>query len=639
MARICELCKTENDDDSQFCEKCGNPLVDEVEEEAPEGEEVEAEPAAKPQDLKLLAIPAALVVIILIVFLVFKMQSGKREKNAKLVMETYMKALQAENYNEALMNATGTGLSAAYEKSFKEFVRQLTPEMPINDQLRQCLLALSKFDKGMEKYYRYKGKKFPNKLKELVPNYIKEIPKLPGGYEYGYKHDNSADNYTVFIKGKKFEAAGLPENFPVFSKKGYLQAPGRKFIHGEWKIQSFEILDVQSLKKDEVKIRVKENVVFGPSKASHENIYSLQFKGGKWMLDPESSTVNLFSLTNAYNQMKDMGAPAAKKPEPPEEKKPPPKGEKPKEKEPPKKTYVKVPLGMILLTFSKIARDPKNLRTRTQYQYRLCKDSLEDLKAALTAFSNNHGGKYPDRLLWLVPKYIDKIPLNLAAGEDTFSAGYQLNDDKERFTIVSQGEYFISLGIKSGFPLYSSKFRIIEKESDIPEEEPEPSPEPSETPEEEPTPGEETPGEETPLPGEEASPSGEETPPASPAPVTEGSPSVEEIPETPPTETPDTGKKPDEGKTEATPVKPDEGKGEKPAPEKTVEKKDEDKKEPAGSSEEKKTEGKKVEKTPAEKEKSSPEEGKERKIKVEKESKDGKKETPLKESEKKEDKK
>lgn len=563
MARICELCKTSNDDDSQFCEKCGNPLVEEEDEkdEAEKDDEEESEeeeaPKSKPQDMKLLIIPLVLVLIGAVFFLVMNMQTGNRKKEATAVIEKYMTSVKAEKYAEALQGATGIAMSPEYEKSFKEFLRQLTPEMPVNENLYKAMVDLAGIDEGMDKYFQL-NRRYPSELKELVPNYLEKLPDAPGG-EYGY--EKTLENYTIYVKGKVFAEAGVPENFPAFSNKDRLQVPDRKFVVGEWKVVNYQILDVQSLSKDKVTIKVKESAQFGPSTVDQENVYTLVFQGGKWMIDPESSAIEMLSFTNAYTQMESMGAAPEKKPEPEGEKKEEKKEEgKEEPKEEPKKVIVQMPLGMALLSFSKICENPANLKTRTQYQYRHCKKGLEKLAAGLMKYSNNHSGKYPDALLWLVPVYMDRIPLNPAAEQDTYSAGYQLDENKERYTIVSQGAYFASLGINEGFPQYSSKYRLIEKESEIPAE-PEVTPEPTESPEpgESPAPGEEgtvtspTPGEETPSespsPGAEVSPAPEGSPGATPGEEVKKEGEVKEE-----------GKKPEDGKKEE--VKPDEKKPE-----------------------------------------------------------------------------
>ena len=591
MSRICELCKTQNDEDSQFCEKCGNPLVEEEdekeEEEKDDEDEAEEEeaPKSKPQDLKLLIIPAVLVIIGAIFFLVMNMQSGNRKKEATAVVEKYMTAVKAEKYAEALQGATGIAMSAEYEKSFKEFLRQLTPDMPVNESLHKAMVDLAGIDEGMEKYFQL-NRRYPSELKDLVPNYLEKLPDAPGG-EYGY--EKNLENYTIYVKGKAFAEAGLPENFPAFSKLDRLQTPDRKFVVGEWKVVNYQIIDVQSLSKDKVTIKVKESAKFGPSNVDQENVYTVVFQGGKWQIDPESSSIEMLSFTNAYTQMESMGSAPEKKPEAEGEKKEEGKEEK---KEEPKKVIVQMPLGMALLSFSKICENPTNLKTRSQYQYRHCKKGLEKLAAGLLKYSNNHSGKFPNALLWLVPVYIDRIPLNPAAEQDTYSAGYQLDESKERYTIVSQGAYFTSLGINEGFPQYSSKYRLIEKESEIPVE-PEITPEPTESPDPDATP---TPGEE----GIEGSPTpGEETPSESPSPGAEVSPAPEGSPEATPGdevkkdgEVKEEGKEPAEGKKED--VKPGDKKPEAKPDDKKPEAKPEAKKPEEGKTAEKPADVKKT---------------------------------------------
>lgn len=552
MSKICDLCKTENDDDAQFCEKCGNPLVEMLEEKEQEAvAEEEAAPKAKPADLKLLAIPALLVIILVAVFVVGKFQAGGRQKAAKEVIDNYFTAIKAEQYSKAMEIALGKGLSPQAEEAFKEFVRQLTPPMPANENLIKALNDLASLGEAIDKYYHI-NRTYPSELEKLLPVCMEKLP--PG--EWGYEYDNSAENYTVFVKGKKFTSLDIPENFPAYSRLGNLQAPDRKILHGQWKVQNYEVLDVKATGKDTVQIKVVETAQFGPTNNRSENTYNLKLTGDKWMIDPDSSPINLFSLTNAFTQMEPMGgAPAPA--EPPKE------GEPPAEAKPPapEPEVVKMPLGMMLLTYSKIVEDPGNLQTRKNYQYNRLQGFLNQVGLALSSYSNDHSGQYPDKLIWLVPRYIQKIPLNLAAGQDTFSPGYTVSEDKTVFTVSSQGDFYKVLGVEQGFPMFTSKYKLLLKASDIPPETEE-TPAPEESPEESPTPGEgENPDE---------SPSPEVSPDESPSPGEEVSPS--------PGESPEAKASPEEGKDEEkSDVKDVKGKDDKKADEKSDGKKEEKK--------------------------------------------------------------
>ncbi len=567
MSRICELCKTENDDDSQFCDKCGNPLVEiketEVDDEKPKVEVRKV----KPLDLKLLLIPLLLVIAVGAYFIMMNVQGSNREKASQQVVMEYLNAIKEGKYSKALEIATGTGLSPEQEAQFVEFISQLPPQLPINDNLDKTIANLRIIANAVKEYHRVNGK-YPDDLATLAPVTIKEIPPVEGGGEFGYEFDSNADNFTVFVKGKSFEAVGMAENFPAYSKLADMQAPNRKYARSTWKLNGFEILEVKSINKDTARVKVKEICQFGPVTKTEEDDYNLVFRGGRWYIDVESTPLETVTLTNAFTKLtslwkqeipetpKDPNAP----PPPPDAPPPaPPADKKPEE--------VKLPIGMTLLSYSKIVANPDNIKARIQYQYRMVVEAIDQIAAGLSKYSGNNAGKYPDQLTWLMPEYITKIPINPAALDDTYSSGYSVTENKDGYTIVCQGEYFKSLGIEKGYPQFSSKFkRLIENASQIPAEVEE-TPEPTGTPEGYPTPDASA--------SPEVSPTGTASPAAgTPSPnATDAKAEPGKTPEASPT-----GDKPAEKDAKKDPVK-DASKDKEPSKDASKEVKKEDKKE------------------------------------------------------------
>jgi hypothetical protein len=45
-----------------------------------------------------------------------------------------------------------------------------------------------------------------------------------------------AGNYTIFVKGNRFEHNNLPENYPAISRKDFIQSPGEVKVFGFWRI-------------------------------------------------------------------------------------------------------------------------------------------------------------------------------------------------------------------------------------------------------------------------------------------------------------------------------------------------------------------------------------------------------------------
>jgi len=442
MAKICELCKTTNSDENQFCDKCGNPLG-EVKPEAAqptEHDRAKAEAAKRRTGKNLFWVAIAIVVLIGAFFGYNYMREQKLKEQATQVVINYLMEVRAGNYSKALEIATGTGLSPEWEAAFKEYMNQLTPAMGINDKLVMAKTALSVINDGMVKYEMINGR-YPQKLDDLVtPQVLDALPSLPG-YEYGYEYDSDADNYTIFIKGNNFKLCNLPDNYPAFSKKDRLQSPGERKSFGEWKLTDYEIIDA-NVSGDKVSVIVKERSQFGPTINVSDDVYEVIKKQNRWYIDPASSRIDKVAFLMGFTDMKQRS----------EDKKSP-------------KTMNSI--GMMLLSFLNIAEDPKNIELRRKNQLRNCRIALDTLALALNRLYRDNNGEYPDSLQWLIPKYIDKIPDNPAAMEDTFTKGYEVSADREAFTIYAGGTYYRSIGIEDNFPLYSSFYRYVQKSSDI----------------------------------------------------------------------------------------------------------------------------------------------------------------------------
>ncbi|MHB2017065.1 MAG: hypothetical protein ACYCW6_08990 [Candidatus Xenobia bacterium] len=85
-------------------------------------------------------------------------------------------------------------------------------------------------------------------------------------------------------------------------------------------------------------------------------------------------------------------------------------------------------------------------------QLRSCVTNLAMMGAALEMYAMDHGGTYPEKLSQLAPAYLKSIPHCAAAGEDTYSIGYRVQDNQ--WTLVCTGHHHDADGVPDGFPRY-----------------------------------------------------------------------------------------------------------------------------------------------------------------------------------------
>lgn len=472
MSKICDLCKTENDDENQFCEKCGNPLGESAGGKVTEEKEEEpVAPSGGGMDIKfLILIPLVLILAIGGYFGYNYYQTNKKKKAAVAVVESYLTKVKEGKYKEALKESMNFDLTPKWEQAFKDFVQQILPSDSSNENLYQAKVALVKIADAIERYY-YIERKFPPTLNDLTPVIMKKLPSLPCG-EYGYEYDNNTENYTIYIKGNVFEKNGLQENYPAYSRKDKLQCPGEKKIFSSWQITGFEILSAE-VYGDKVWVKVKEKSKFGNINKVSEETYIVSKKGERWFISKKSIGINPTTnrLMLAFTQMESLTAPKKepeKKNNKKSKKKSKKKGEK-EEKKPQKKKFKppEISLGMFLAGFTKIASNDEYLKLRKMYLLRKCRGALESIGLALEAYSRDNDGKYPRSLQWLIPKYIKRIPENPAAMEDTFTQGYECSENQDVFTVYSKGDYYKDVGVPENFPQYSSLYRYISTPQDL----------------------------------------------------------------------------------------------------------------------------------------------------------------------------
>lgn len=97
----------------------------------------------------------------------------------------------------------------------------LSPEM----KLFRCESNLRSISNAIEMYSTDHHGKYPERLEELVPDYIPRIPQCPAAGKdtytssYSLNKDASGEYYSLFCSGNNHVAAGLGRNFPRFEYK------------------------------------------------------------------------------------------------------------------------------------------------------------------------------------------------------------------------------------------------------------------------------------------------------------------------------------------------------------------------------------------------------------------------------------
>lgn len=90
-----------------------------------------------------------------------------------------------------------------------------------------------------------------------------------------------------------------------------------------------------------------------------------------------------------------------------------------------------------------------------------CKSNMKQVGTALEMYSADFSGRYPLSLAPLTPVYLKTLPSRPAARQDTYSAGFQLNDRQVIYTLVCAGGHH--RGVTDADPRYYSAFSVLER--------------------------------------------------------------------------------------------------------------------------------------------------------------------------------
>lgn len=90
-------------------------------------------------------------------------------------------------------------------------------------RVTSCPSSLKNIGTALEMWETDHQKKFPARLDDLTPNYLKSIPTCPSvgrnTYSAGYAISPAADHYTLVCAGTNHAGVGLGPNFPQYTSR------------------------------------------------------------------------------------------------------------------------------------------------------------------------------------------------------------------------------------------------------------------------------------------------------------------------------------------------------------------------------------------------------------------------------------
>ncbi|MBT9585126.1 DUF3352 domain-containing protein [bacterium] len=105
---------------------------------------------------------------------------------------------------------------------------------------------------------------------------------------------------------------------------------------------------------------------------------------------------------------------------------------------------------------------PNFIRARSQGQLTACKSNEKNIATALEMYSTDNGGAYPTDLKPLITgNYLRHIPTCPAAGQDTYTQTYQMTAKPDVYSFYCTGEHHKGAGTPAGYPQYNAEQGLI----------------------------------------------------------------------------------------------------------------------------------------------------------------------------------
>jgi hypothetical protein len=107
---------------------------------------------------------------------------------------------------------------------------------------------------------------------------------------------------------------------------------------------------------------------------------------------------------------------------------------------------------------------PNFIKARSQGQLTACKSNQKNLATAMEMYATDNAGQYPPGFNHLVNgQYLRRIPTCPAAARDTYSETYRVQVKPDRFSFHCSGEHHRSAGLPAGYPQYHAEQGLIDR--------------------------------------------------------------------------------------------------------------------------------------------------------------------------------
>jgi len=99
------------------------------------------------------------------------------------------------------------------------FIRPGVKKSKQESNLSLCFNNIKRITVQLDNYRKDHGK-YPETLKELLPNYFKNLPTCPEAnedtYSEGYQVNSDGQAFTLFCRGNYHSDVNTPPNFPAY---------------------------------------------------------------------------------------------------------------------------------------------------------------------------------------------------------------------------------------------------------------------------------------------------------------------------------------------------------------------------------------------------------------------------------------
>lgn len=269
--------------------------------------------------------------------------------------------------------------------------------------------------------------RFPEKLEDLVPDYLPSIPHCPGGgkdtYSDSYFTYRERTRFTYYCKGHNHLRAGVAKDFPFIAFRKKLTT---KYI----KDKDYEKCS-RNLKEIHLAINRYRSGHHGNFPKSLRELVPGYLKAipvcpvagvdtysDSYTIDKKRNGAILFC--SGYNHSKKGYA----------------------ENHPVSEYYGEGNLS--------------DLRA-------VCCSNCYGISLALDKYAAQHDGKYPENLKSLVPEYLKEIPKCPAVEDDTYSRSYSVDEGSCFYTFYCEGANHLGPGYDEDYPLCSFWEGVVER--------------------------------------------------------------------------------------------------------------------------------------------------------------------------------